>query len=80
MEDVNKGVARMQHNYGVDYSIPEMHKDKDLDWTGLDLNISGIMKENIPPPISRTSKPIILYRSSEFYETKCCGKGGWWTR
>ena len=50
VEDVNKGVARMKHNYGVDYPVPEMHKDKDLDWTGLDLNISGIMKENIPPP------------------------------
>ena len=40
----------MKHNYGVDYPVPEMHEDKDLDWTGLDLNISGIMKGNIPPP------------------------------
>ena len=50
VEDVNKGVAWMKHNYGVDYHVPEMHEDKDLNWTGLDLYISGIIKETIPPP------------------------------
>ena len=48
VEGVNKGVARMKHNFGVDYPVPEMPEDKDLDWTGLDVNILGIMKETIP--------------------------------
>ena len=47
----------MKDNYGVDYPVPEMHEDKDLDWTGLDLNISGIMKENIPPPYLGSVNP-----------------------
>ena len=62
----------MKYNYGVDYPIPEMHEDKDLDWTALDLNISGIIKETIQPRyLGPVNPPCYL----GLYETKCYRKG-----
>ena len=52
-DDVTRGVSKLKHAFGAEYPLPsDMVEERDLEWSGLDINISRLIGDTQHMPMA----------------------------